>query len=171
MAELFHNVSGYADVGPSTAMTKIHLLLPIDATPRSRWGIQYAIWQHRAGKQVEVSLLHVVEPLMRRFDTLRFRTEQEIAAFRSERGQWLLDDAVVLLCENKIAHRAYIREGKVVFEILDTAEQLDCSEIILPAPPRGWTRFLTRNIVPRVLRKQRTIAVVTVNQHGLPEQA
>jgi nucleotide-binding universal stress UspA family protein len=149
-------------------MTTMHLLVPIDATPRSRWGIQYAVWQHRTGKKVDVSLLYVVEPLMRRFDTLRFRTEQEIAAFRFERAKWLLDDAALPLRENKISHVAYIREGNVVFEILDTAEQLDCSEIVLPSPPHGWLRCLARNIVLRVLRKQRTVPVVTVNQHGLP---
>jgi nucleotide-binding universal stress UspA family protein len=147
----------------------MHLLVPIDATPRSRWGIQYAVWQHRAGRQVEVSLLHVVEPLMRRFDTLRFRTEREIAEFRAEHAKRLLDDAALPLRENKIVHVAYIREGNVVFEILDCAEQLDCSEIVLPSPPPGWMKFFTQNIVLRVLRKQRRVATVIVNEHGLPE--
>jgi hypothetical protein len=105
---------------------------------------------------------------MRRFDTLRFRTEQEIAAFSSERAKWLLEDAALPLRENRIKHVAYIREGNVVFEILDAAEQLNCSEIVLPSPPHGWMRFLTRNVVSRVLRKQRAVPVVTVNQHGLP---
>lgn len=145
------------------------LLVPIDATPRSRWGIQYAVWKHQTGAQVAVSLLHVAEPLLRPWDILRFRTEQEVALWRAERAQYLLEDAAAALRDNDIAAHRQFREGNVVFEILDAAEQLGCDQIILPAPAHGWRRIFSRGIVARVRRKQRTVPVITVNRGGLPE--
>jgi nucleotide-binding universal stress UspA family protein len=147
----------------------LRLLVPIDATPKSHWGIQYALRKHRGGQKIDVSLLHVAEPLLRAWDTLRFYTEQEIAAFRARRAQWLLEDAAAWLRNHRINHCLYLREGDVAFEILDAAEQLGCSEIVMPAPPKGWRRAFCGNVVSGLVREQRTVAVVTVNAQGLPQ--
>lgn len=147
----------------------LHLLVPIDATPRSHWGVRYALWKHRAGQKTEVSLLHIAEPLLRPWDILRFHTEREVAAFRARRAQWLLDDAAARLRNDRIRHCLYFREGDVAFEILDAAEQLGCNQIVMPAPPKGWRRAFCGKIVSDIIRKQRTAAVVTVNAEGLPQ--
>ena len=63
----------------------------------------------------------------------------------------------------------YIRSGPVVFSILDAAEQLECDEIVVPAPRRLHLRLLSRNIVANLLVWQRSIPVVAVNQRGVKQ--
>lgn len=153
----------------AAGVVPLRLLVPVDATPRSRWGIKYALHKHEVGTPLEVSLLHVAEPLLRPWDILRFRTEQQVASLRAEHAQYLLLDAAIPLKRNDVAHHLYFREGEIIFEILDAAEQLGCDQIIMPAPPQGWQRIFYRGIVTRVLRKQRTVPIVTVNRCGLPQ--
>jgi nucleotide-binding universal stress UspA family protein len=153
----------------SAGVAPLRLLVPVDATPRSRWGIKYVLHKHEVGTPLEVSLLHVAEPLRRPWDILRFRTEQQVAALRAEHAQYLLQDAATPLKRNDIAHYLYFREGEIIFEILDAAEQLGCDQIVMPIPPQGWQRILSGGIAAHVLRQQRTVPVVTVNRRGLPE--
>ncbi len=54
-----------------TKMTR--LLIPVDATERSRWGLQYALRLQRKGVLLQVFLLFVAEPVTRS-EVLRFRT-------------------------------------------------------------------------------------------------
>lgn len=157
--------------GPGAHATSLHLLIPVDATLRSRWGLQYAIRKHREGEQIQVSLLHVAEPLLRAWDILRFRQEQDVAALRAEHGRYLLEWAAAPLWACDIASRLYFREGQLVFEILDAAEQLGCDQVVLPAPRRGWQRIFSGGVVRRVVGKQRGVQVVTVNERGEPERS
>jgi hypothetical protein len=143
------------------------LLLPIDASERSRWGIRYVLARHRAGQRVDAALLFVGEPITN-WQVLRFRTHDEIARFQSQRAHYLLEEAAQPLTHNGIPFRALFREGEVVFEILDAAEQLDCSEIVLPAPPSRLLALLSGDVVREVLRQQRGIPVVTVDKDGIP---
>jgi nucleotide-binding universal stress UspA family protein len=160
--------SSVAPAHASGGILPLRVLVPVDATPRSRWGIKYALHKHELGTPLEVSLLHVAEPLLRPWDILRFRTEQQVASLRAEHAQYLLQDAATPLKRNDVAHYLYFREGEIIFEILDAAEQLGCNQIIMPALPQGWHRIFSGGIVARVLRKQRTVPVVTVNRRGLP---
>jgi hypothetical protein len=143
------------------------LLLPIDATERSRWGIRYALARYRAGQAVDAILLFVGEPITS-WQVLRFRTHDEIARFQSQRAHYLLEEAAQPLVQDGIPVRALFREGEVAFEILDAAEQLDCSEIVLPVPPPRLLALLSHDVVREVLRRQRGIPVVTVNEDGIP---
>ena len=145
----------------------LRLLLPIDATERSRWGIRYVLARHRSGQAVEAALLFVGEPITS-WQVLRFRTHEEIARFQSQRAHYLLEDAAQPLARNGIPFRALFREGEVVFEILDAAEQLDCSEIVLPAPLPRFLTLLSGDVVREVLRRRRGIPVVTVDEDGIP---
>jgi len=148
----------------------LRILVPVDATERSRWSARYAMWRCRQAIAVEVELLFVAEPVTN-WEVLRFRTQSEVARFQAERGQFLLEDAAQPLVQAGVAVRMNYREGDVAFQILDTAEQLDCHEIVLPAPHSRWTRLLSRDVVRQVMQKQRRIPVVTVNADGLPEHA
>lgn len=145
------------------------LLLPIDATERSRWGIRYVLARHRSGQAVDAALLFVGEPITS-WQVLRFRTHDEIARFQSLRAHYLLEDAAQPLARDAIPFRALFRQGEVVFEILDAAEQLDCSEIVLPAPHPRLLTLLSRDVVREVLRRQRGIPVVTVDEDGIPNR-
>jgi nucleotide-binding universal stress UspA family protein len=149
----------------SAPSTSIKLLIPIDATERSRWAIEYVLAQHARGAQLEVDLLFVAEPITD-WRVLRFRTQAEIAKFQHQRGQWLLEDAARPLQQAGIPVRTHYREGDIAFEILDAAEQLACDRIVLPQPNPRWLSLIDRDIVRDVLKRTATVPVVTVGRRG-----
>ncbi|MBI2293199.1 MAG: universal stress protein [Betaproteobacteria bacterium] len=118
----------------------LKLLLPIDATARSRWGIHYAIWRKHSGRDVAVSLRFVAEPVTG-WEVLRFLSQEEVRRFQAERGNYLLKDAAQPLRQAGIPMQMNYREGDIVFQILDVAEQLECDEIVLAMPYPRWGRL------------------------------
>lgn len=156
-----------AETPPSDTL---NLLLPVDATERSRWGINYAIWRRNSGRNVAVSLLTVAEPITS-WQVLRFYTQERVRQFQAERGKYLLEDAAQSLQKAGIPVQMNFREGDIVFEILDVAEQLECNEIVLPIPYPRWARLFSLDIVREVVRRQRTVPVTTVSPIGRPERS
>jgi nucleotide-binding universal stress UspA family protein len=145
----------------------MRLLIPIDATERSRWGVRYAVRQHRVDKPVQVCLLFVAEPVTS-LELLRFRTHDEIARFQAESGRYLIEDAAEPLLRAGIPYEAVLREGEVAFQILDAAEQLGCSSIVLPRPLPRLARLLCRDVANEVLSQARGVPVITVDAEGMP---
>ncbi len=145
----------------------LKLLLPVDATERSRWGINYALWRKQAGRDISVSLVFVAEPVTS-WQVLRFRTQEEVRRFQAERGNHLLEDAAQALEQAGIPAQTNYLEGNIVFQILDVAEQLECDEIVLPIPYPRWARLFSLDIVREVIRRQRSVPVTTVDPHGMP---
>jgi len=143
----------------------LRILLPINASEDSRWGIQYALRRHREGSQLEVVLLNIGEPVTQ-WQVLRFRTQQEVAQFQSDRAQAFIEEASQLLAAENIPSRGIFKQGELVFSILDTAEELDCDEIVMPEPNRGMSSFFSSDIVSQVQHQQRGIPVVVVNSEG-----
>ncbi|MCL4723826.1 MAG: universal stress protein [Rhodocyclaceae bacterium] len=150
--------------------TGLKLLLPVDATERSRWGINYARRRKRSGHEDSVFLLFVSEPVTS-WEVLRFRTQEEVRHFQSEHGQYLLEDAAQPLAEAGIPVHMNYREGSIVFQILDIAEQLDCDEIVLPVPRARWSSLFSTDVVREVVRLKRGIPVCTVNADGMIERS
>ncbi len=148
----------------------LKLLLPVDATERSRWGINYAIGCKQSGRDVAVSLLLVAEPVTN-WEVLRFFSEERVRRFQAERGNYLLEDATQPLRQAGIPAQTNYREGDIVFQILDIAEQLGCDEIVLPMPYPRWVRLLSPDIVRELTRRQRSVPVTTVNSAGMPERS
>lgn len=148
----------------------LNLLLPVDATERSRWGINYAIGRKQSGRDVTVSFLFVAEPVTG-WQVLRFLRQEEVRRFQAERANYLLQDAAQPLEQAGIPVQVNYREGNIVFEILDVAEQLECDEIVLPIPCPRWARPFSLDIVREVVRGQRTVPVTTVNSDGMPERS
>lgn len=145
----------------------LRILVPINANDDSRWGIQYALRRHRDGEKVEVILLNIGEPITQ-WEVLRFRTQQEIAQFQSERAQTFIEEATELLTAATIPCRGYFKQGEVVFSILDTAEEAECDEIAMPLPAQGLASYFSRNITLAVKRQQRAVPVVPVDAAGMP---
>lgn len=143
------------------------LLIPIDATERSRWGLRHAHARHRAGDRIDAVLVCVAEPITS-WQVLRFRTHDEIARFQSERCRFLLDDAAQSLREAGIPCRTVFREGEIAFQVLDAAEQLECHEIVLPEPLPRLLTLLSHDAARDIMRLQRDVPVVTVDQYGTP---
>jgi nucleotide-binding universal stress UspA family protein len=141
------------------------LLVPVDATERSRWPLRYAL-AHR-GRPLHVDLLFVAEPVTR-LEILRFRTQAEMAQWQARMAQWLLEDAANPLQEAGLSVDSHFREGDIAEEIVETAERLGADAIVMPPPHSVWLNFLTRGIVRKVLRRARTTPVVHVDREGRP---
>lgn len=148
----------------------LKLLLPIDATERSRWGINYAIGRKQSRRDVAVSLLFVAEPVTN-WQVLRFLSQEKVRRFQAERGNYFLEDAAQPLRQAGIPAQMNYREGDIAFQILDVAEQLGCDEIVLPMPYPRWARLFSLDIVREVTGHQRTVPVITVDSHGMPERS
>lgn len=151
----------------SAAARVLRILVPINANEDSRWGVKYALQRRREGRQVEVILLNVGEPITQ-WQVLRFRTQQEIAQFQSERAQAFIEEAAAPLAAEKIPCRGFFKQGEVTFSILDTAEELACDEIAMPEPKKGWGSLFSRDIVLAVKRRQRDAQLVVVDRQGMP---
>ena len=145
----------------------LRLLVPINANQDSRWGVEYALRRHRQGVAVEVILLNVGEQITQ-WEVLRFRTQQEIEQFQSERAQAFIEEASQPLADNEIVYRGLFKQGKLVFSILDTAEELACDEIVMPASKPWLACLFASDVVNSVVHQQRGIPVVLVNAQGDP---
>lgn len=146
------------------------LLIPVDPTERSRWGLQYALRLQRSGKPVQVALLFVSEPVTAP-EVLRFRTQVEIARFQAECGAHILHDAAQPLAAAGVACQEIYREGDIVEQIDDVAEQLGCDEIVLPLPHARIVKLLSRDVVREVIRRTKSVPVVTIDAEGVAEKA
>jgi len=146
-------------------MKTTRLLIPVDATDRSRWGLRYALRLQKNGIPLHAALLFVAEPVTR-LEVLRFRTHEDIASFQAESGRHILDDAAQALVDAGIAHEQIYREGDIVFQILDVAEQLGCHEIVLPMPRPPIASLLRRDVVRELMRQEREAIAITVDAEG-----
>lgn len=153
------------DHSPDGRRRHLRLLIPIDATEKSRWAVGYALQRHELGDQVEACFLNVGEPITQ-WEVLRFRTQVEIAAFQSERATAFIEEACAPLRSKGIDCRGFFREGNLVFSILDTAEELECDEIVLPQPKRGLLSLFDRDVVRMVMHKRRSVPVTIVDKGG-----
>ena len=150
---------------PKVDAKVLRILVPINANDDSRWGVQYALRRYREGANVEVILLNVGEPITQ-WEVLRFRTQQEIAQFQSERAQAFIEEAGEPLTAVGVPCRGIFKQGPVVFSILDAAEELECDEIAMPLPNKGFSGLFSRDIVAAVKRRQRVVPVVAVSGDG-----
>lgn len=151
------------DIGDEVKVLRI--LVPINAKEDSRWGIQYVLARHREGRKVEAILLNVGEPVTQ-WQVLRFRTQQEVSDFQTERAQAFIEEAIVPLTQASISCRGFFKQGDVVFSILDTAAEMECDEIAMPMPKKGLVSIFSRDIVNAVSKRGRNVTVVPVMIDG-----
>lgn len=149
----------------SAAPSRRRLLVPLTADDDSRWGVAYALRLHAEGIDVEVCFLNVGETVTR-WELLRSRTQAEIAAFQADRADAFIEDAARPLIAEGIPYRGLFRHGEIAFTILDTADELQCDEIVMPQPQGGVLDCLSRKRVADVMRHQRRIPVVAVDADG-----
>lgn len=145
----------------------LRLLVPVNASGSSLWAVKYAQRLHREGRLAEVVVLNVGEPV-NQWQVMQFRTQQEIGLFQSRKAQSYIDEAIRPLAMENVPCRGVFKQGEVVFSILDTAEELECDAIVLPAQKRRWMSLLGHSIVRRVLECRRGIPVILVNDRGEP---
>lgn len=144
--------------------TAARLLIPIDATDESRWGLRHAIRRAEQGAPVEVCLLCVAEPV-RNWEVLRFYTEEEVRRHFQERSAIFLEEAAQALRAAGIPCQALFREADdTARAVVDLAEQLECSEIVVP-------RTLCLGLFPcglahRLVRRHGAIPVTQTREDG-----
>ena len=144
----------------------LKLLIPIDASAESAWSLRYAIECARAGVAVEVCLLHIAEPV-RNWEVLRFYTEAEVSQYFQERAAIFLEAAANTLREAGIPSQRYFRQAEAVAGIIDLAEELNCSAIVVPSTyclglfPAGLGR--------RLRQRHGTVPLTLVQSDGSPE--
>ena len=143
----------------------VRLLVPVNGSENSLWAVKYALRLQKEGLAPEVMVLNVGEPV-NEWQVMQFRTQQEIGQFQSRKAQSCIDEAIRPLAAGNVSCRGLFKQGEVVFSILDTAEELECDEIVLPRKKERWAGLFGRSIVQDVLRGQRSIPVVLVNDHG-----
>lgn len=139
-------------------------LIPVKTSKDAVWAVDYVRRQISRGGVVSACLLHIDE------DPPPWRTHAGKLATHNQRSYRRLDifaEAMSMLDGTDIEIAAYLRSGPVVFSILDAAEELDCNEIIVPAPQTGLLRLLSRDIVTMLIAKQRAVPVVTVDRRGI----
>ncbi|MBI2801389.1 MAG: universal stress protein [Gammaproteobacteria bacterium] len=141
----------------------IQLLIPIDATDESRWGLRYAVRRVEAGTSIEVLLLYIAEPV-RNWEVLRFHTEDEVRKFHQERAVIFLDEAADVLDKAKIPYRAYLREADAVQGVIDFAEELNCSEIVVPKT--SWFGLFAFGLGQRLLKQRCPVCVTLTKEDG-----
>lgn len=144
------------------------LLIPIDATAASKWGIAHALRTHREAGPVAVCLLYIVAPV-HHWTVRRFRTEPEIHRHFETRSRVFLEEAAQPLRDAGIVCRCVFREAPPVPGILDLAEQLGCTAIVMPEP--GWPDMLGRSLARRLQRARRDIPVTLVRPPAALERA
>jgi hypothetical protein len=151
-----------------SACTK-RLLIPVAASERSRWGVRYALRQQGSGQSVRVVLLFVADPVSAA-EVVRFRTHVERARAQAASGAQVLHDAAQPLVAAGVSCQEVYREGDIVAQIGDVAEQLDCDAIVLPRPHARITKLLARDVVREVLKRGgKGVPVVTTDSRGLAE--
>lgn len=134
------------------------IMIPVNADADSRRGVADALRRQRAGTPLEVVLLHVAEPV-EQWQVLRCMTRAEVADFQSRGADLILDEAARPLREAGIPCRTLFRTGGVVPTILAVAAQEGCDEILLPPPTPRWRRLFSRDIVGRLRRRARGVAL------------
>ena len=139
------------------------LLIPIDASAESRWGLRHAVQLAAAGQPVDVCLLYVAEPV-RNWEVLRFYSEDEVRQHFQERAAIFLEEAAETLHQAGLPCRRFFREADPVGGIIDLAEEIQCTAIVVPAThclglfPTGLGR--------KLLNRQGSIPVTLVGADG-----
>ena len=149
---------------PTRQPSAARLLIPVKRPGDARAAVGYALSRSTGGLRVEVALLHVeaVAPVW--LDTNGERREPACARLGR---QGLFERAARMLESGGVEFAVYVRSGPVAFAILDAAEQLDCSEIVVPAPAWPLARFWSERVVDALLAGHRAIPVVLVNRQGV----
>lgn len=146
------------------ALQTLRLLIPIKKLDDAGAAIAYAARRHEAGLPVRIALLHV-EALVAPWP-IRGEGQYVRARRKSTTGN-VFADSQRILERLGIEYSTHLTTGPLVFSILDAAEQLACSEIIVRSPGRLHMRFLSQNVVSTLLTWQRAVPVITVNQRGI----
>lgn len=143
------------------------VLAPIKKPDDGVYAHLYAKNLRARGILVNVGLLHVIGQITETAPDFNSRTHHLMLS-KEARAQALLNEAAALFEADRIPHYVLMRWGEVVFTVLDIAEQLNCHEILLPAPSYSHqSAFLSNTLTARFLDERRDIPVLMVDRMGV----
>lgn len=143
--------------GPPAAAAVLSLLLPVKHARDIVCGARYAKQLLESGIPVKVNLLHVTRS--------SHPSSSDPAHTEAEE---LLREAALYLSRSHLEQRSLILSGDVVFAILDTAELLNCHEIVLPeARSTPWLRLFSNNIARQIAHAKRSVTLVLADRNGV----
>lgn len=131
-------------------------------------GINYALRLAQAGEAMEVCLLYLTSPHAPSHSIWHFATEQAHLNDTCQHGKHLLEETAAVLRQATIPCRQLIKESDPLRGILETAEELQCTEIVAPSP-NLWERFVP-SLWQRLRRSARSIPVTLVGAQGQAER-
>ena len=140
------------------------LLIPVKNAKSAAGAVMYAIRRRAEARDVAVCLLHVEESPTQ-WQALLGGTG--IHGARRSRADAVFGPARRMLDGLDIEFAAYVRSGPVVFTILDAAEELECDEIVVPAPNSGLSHLLSRHVVTVLTARQRSARLVAVTNSAI----
>jgi nucleotide-binding universal stress UspA family protein len=142
----------------------MHLLVPIKKSSDAMHGAWYIDSLIRRSIHVRVTLLHVMPPRQNKGLMPFFRPDNWLDDAHAEA---LTREASSLLEKfhqtSQLTCNTCIVSGDLVFAILDTAEMLNCTEIVFPVvKPTLWRRWFAGNLAAKVTQSARNIPVVAL---------
>ena len=140
------------------------LLIPVKNAKSAVSAVMYAIRLRAEARDVAVCLLHVEESPTNWQELLGVT---RIHGARRSRTHAVFGPVLKLLDGLDIEFAAYVRSGPVVFTILDAAEELECDEIVVPAPGSALSHLLSRHVVTILTARQRSARLVAVTKSGI----
>lgn len=140
------------------------LLIPIKCAGDVVYGARYARRLAEWGIRVKVNLLHVTQTIQDVPLSSARRQDPQLEA----QAEAMMHEAGLYLLRSQIDFATFIFSGELVFSILDTAELLDCQEIVLPeAKSGGWPRLFSSDLARKLARASRSATVLLADPDGM----
>lgn len=94
-------------------------------------------------------------------------TEDEVRKHFQERSAIFLSKAEKALSEAVINIRTYFREAGAVGGVIDMAEELNCSEVVVPRT--HWLGLVPSGLGQKLINRHCTVPVTLINADGSTE--
>lgn len=142
------------------------MLIPIDASEASQWGLDYAISRFREGLVMKAYLLCIAE-VVQGWPLLRFRAEDLIREQLQALAAIYLWDASAVLGHAGVPHQTHYREADPVRGIVEFAEEMGCTEIVVPR--KIWCGILPYGLAQKLSALDCPVPITHVRRGGTVE--
>lgn len=110
------------------------IIVPICNASDAAWSTAQAIAMYRSAP-APVHLVNVQRPLPKH--VAQFFSRNDLREFHRDTGMRVLESAIRMLDEAGVPHEDHVLVGHPAETIVQFAEDLDCRQIVVDAPPEG----------------------------------
>lgn len=126
------------------------ILIPVDGSPTSMYGVRHVVKQFVADTAVEIHLLNVQAPFSR--DVARFSSRRSRQELHRDQSDASLAAARKELDAHSIPYAVHYAVGDSAQAITDAAARLHCDEIVMSTGRKNaLTRLVQGSVAVRVL--------------------